>query len=148
MSRATKADQRRRTDDCRELLERGYLRHKIHAWVHQKASQHGGEYWVLQERQIDAYIGRAREEIAAEASVDRRFETGRAVSRLNSQYAKAVFKDNDSLALKIQCEIDHLLGLGQPDEAAGGSDRAARRAAAILDLANALDQSEGDDGKR
>ena len=33
MTRATRAIQQRRADDCRELLERGYSRHKIHAWV-------------------------------------------------------------------------------------------------------------------
>ena len=148
MSRATKADQRRRTDDCRELLERGYLRHKIHTWVHQKASQHGGEYWVLQERQIDEYIRRAHDEIAAEAGVDRRFETGRAVCRLNGLYAKARLRENDSLALKIQCEIDHLLNLGQSDEAAEQPDREARRAALLLELAKLIDQGEADDGQR
>jgi hypothetical protein len=148
MTRATRATQQRRADDCRELLERGYSRHKIHTWVHQKASQLGGEYWILQERQIDAYVARAHSEISAEANVDRHFEKGRALSRLNTQYAKARVDGNDSLALKIQCEIDRLLGLGQADEASEQPDREARRAALLLELAKLIDEGKGDDGQR
>ena len=148
MSRATRATQQRRVNDCRELIVQGLLRHQIHNWVQQKAAQTGGEYWALQERQIDAYIARARDEIAAEAGVDRRFETGRAVCRLNGLYAKARLRENDSLALKIQCEIDHLLNLGQSDEAAEQPDREARRAALLLELAKLIDQGEADDGQR
>lgn len=148
MTRATRATQQRRTDDCRELLERGYSRHKIHVWVQQKAAQLGGEYWVLQERQVDAYIGRAHTEIAAEGDVDRHFEKGRALSRLNSQYGKARLDGNDSLLLKIQCEIDRLLGLGQADEAGEQPDREARRAALLLELAKLIDEGKADDGQR
>lgn len=148
MTRATRATQQRRADDCRELLERGYSRHKIHAWVQQKAAQLGGEYWALQERQIDAYVARAHAEIAAEADVDRHFETGRAVIRLNTQYSKARLDGNGSLVLKIQCEIDRLLRLGQADEAGEQPDREARRAALLLELAKLIDEGKADDGQR
>lgn len=148
MTRATRAQQQRRVNDCRELIVQGLARHQIHSWVHQKATQLGGEYWVLQERQIDTYIGLAHSDITKEAGIDRRFETGRAVSRLNALYAKARLKDNDSLALKVQCEIDRLLGLGQADEFGEQPDRDVRRAAAIADLAKLIDQGKASDDQR
>jgi hypothetical protein len=147
MPRATRAQRQRRVDECRELVERGFLRHQIHAWVHQKASQPGGEHWVLQERQIDTYIQLAHAEIAKEANIDRPFEFGRAVSRLNSQYARAKMDHNNSLALKIQRELNRLLSLGPQDAASGEIDPSARREAIALEMTKMNEQDKAGDGQ-
>ena len=147
MARATRAEQQRRVDEIGELLLQGASRRKIHAWVQQKAGQPGGEHWALGERQIDTYIRRARTEIAKEANIDHHFETGRAVSRLNAQYLTARMNHNDSLALKIQREIDRLLGLGPQDGATGQPDLVARREALALELAKMNAQHKAGDGR-
>lgn len=147
MPRATQAQQQRRVAECRELVERGFLRHQIHAWVHQKASQPDGAHWLLQERQIDTYIARAHAEIVREASIDRPFEFGRAVSRLNSQHRRVVMNHNESLALKIQCELNRLLSLGPQDAASGEIDPSARREAIALEMTKMNEQDKAGDGQ-
>lgn len=147
MPRANRAQQRRRVDEIREPVVQGLNRRQIHAWVHQKASQPDGAHWLLQERQIDSYIALAHADIAREASIDRPFEFGRALSRLNSEHLRAVMNHNDSLALKIQREINRLLRLGPQDAASGEVDINARRKAIALEMAKMKQQHKADDGR-
>jgi hypothetical protein len=147
MARATRAQQQRRVDEIRELVVQGLSRRQIHAWVRQKASQPDGAHWLLQERQIDTYIRLAHAEIAKEANIDRPFENGRARIRLNSQYLQAVMNHNDSLALKIQREINRLLGLGPQGAATGEVDINARRKAIALEMAKMNQQHKAGDGR-
>jgi hypothetical protein len=115
--------------------------------VHQKASQPDGAHWLLQERQIDTYIRLAHVDIAKEANIDRPFENGLARIRLNSQYARARMDHNDSLALKIQREINRLLGLGPQDAASGEIDPSARREAIAIEMTKMNEQDKAGDGQ-
>ncbi len=147
MPRATRAQRQRRIDEMRELVVQGLSRRQIHAWVQQKASQPGGEHWVLQERQIDTFIGLAHADVARQASIDRPFEFGRALSRLNSQHLRAVMNHDDPLALKIQRELNRLLHLGPQDAATGEVDIKARRQAIAIEMAKMNQQKKAGDGR-
>lgn len=148
MARATRAQQQRRIDELTELLLQGVPRRKILEWVAQKAAQPDGELWVLSERQIDTYIAIAHKRIAELAKVDRSFETGRAVGRLNSLYIKAVASGNTSQALKVQREIDRLLALGPQDAVGEQPDPAAVCQALLLEFDKMNAQGQAADDQR
>ena len=108
MARATEAEHEQRIEQFAELILRGAQRRDLIAFAKPR--------WHLQERQIDKDIRAARERISQSAHVDRTFEIGQALRRLNLMLALALKEGNVALALKAQHEIDVLLGLGARGE--------------------------------
>jgi hypothetical protein len=116
-------------------------------WAAQQADQSGGKRWAVSERQIDSYLATARERLAQNASVDRSFETGRALGRLQLLWTKALTTGNWSLALKVQRELDILLGLSQQIAAGSETDIAQVRQTLEAELAAMIETGRFDNDK-
>ena len=56
--------------------------------------RYGAEKWDLEERQIDTYMERAREELVKSAVIDRDEQLGLALHRLNDLYSKNMHIDD------------------------------------------------------
>lgn len=119
MARATEAEHEQRIEQFAELILRGAQRRDVIAFAKPR--------WRLNDRQIDYDIAAARARIRQSAHIDREFEIGQAVRRLTLMLALALKDGSVALALKIQHELDRLLGLGPGDGAIETLDIATMR---------------------
>jgi hypothetical protein len=104
MGRSTAAEVAQRVDAIYDLLLQGVGRRGIA----QYAEQHG---WGVTARQIDTYIRRAKQLLAAQAAVDRDLELGKAVGRLELLFMKALAAEDRPEARNVLKEGIALLGL-------------------------------------
>lgn len=82
---------------------------------------------------VDAVIAEARQRITVAADYDRDEEVGKAVTRLNDLYARALRSQDVRTSLAAQRELNRLLGLYQPppESQDEGDDTSARELAAV-----------------
>lgn len=73
---------------------------------------------------VNAVVAAARRRITVAADYDRDEEVGKAVTRLNDLYARAIRNQDTRTALATQREINRLLSLYQPAEPAAEIDSA------------------------
>jgi hypothetical protein len=142
-TRATKAQHRRRIEEVEELLVRGLSRRQIHMLVSQRTAQ-GDDLWQIGTRRIDAYLALAHTEIAAHGHIDRRYEAGRAVARLDGLFASARASHDDSLALRVQHEIDRFIVPRRGEDQHEKPDAAAVRRALRVEFAKMIDAEARD----
>ena len=109
MPRATKALREQRIDAVVDLLIASGRRGNILNWI----AQHG---WGITERQADNYIALATERLGAAAHIDKTFELGRTVARLQVLFGKALAAGDLQLGLQCLRALAQLLGLNAASE--------------------------------
>jgi hypothetical protein len=117
--RPTRAEMQVRVATVATMLINGFKRHDVHAYVNEKLA----EKWdFLSERGIDRLIQRATKVIGTEATADIVLEKGKANSRLDYLYRKAVDAKLYGTALRVQRAINKMHGLEAPIKLRHGSD--------------------------
>lgn len=72
--------------------------------------------WNVQERQIENYIARAKEELKDMMSDELEYQKGLALSRYSDLYAKSLKIQDYANCRQIQKEINIMLGLNEPEK--------------------------------
>lgn len=137
MARATETEHEQRIEQIAQaIIVRAAQRSELIAWAKPR--------WHINVRQIDYDIAAARARIAQSARVDREFEIGQAVRRLNLVLVLAIKESKLAVALKAQHEINLLLGLAPHDGAIEQFDIATIRKN-LAEIATELLQRGGTD---
>ena len=106
MPKCTKAKKERRLNEVIKLMSQGFERRDIV----QYSAKNG---WGIKTRGLDKYISQANDYLKKCAIVDREYEIGRAIKRLNKLYQKATDEKNPNYgeARRILNDLCDLFGL-------------------------------------
>lgn len=107
MAKASVSEIEERVSRVYELLISGAKRADILQYATKKA-------WGVEDRQVDNYIARAKEEITRLARIDRDYALGAARARLNLLFYRALNIQDFKTALAVQKEINALEGFNAP----------------------------------
>ena len=103
--KATKAEVGNRINQVADMILQGFTRGQILQFVTEKTA------WGISERQTDYYIRKARDKFEEEAEINRRYELGRALKRLDDLYRRDMAIQDYKAALQVQKERSTLTGL-------------------------------------
>lgn len=107
--KATKAEIGNRVNQVADMILQGFTRAQILQFITEKTS------WGISERQSDYYIRKARDKFEEEAAINRRFELGRAMKRLDDLYRRDMAIQDYKAALQVHKERSTLAGLYASD---------------------------------
>lgn len=106
--KSTQAELEVRIQEMVKLVLSGLDRSAIIRYIAEKTN------WDITDRTVDKYLQSARERIAEHGALDRAYEIGKAISRLNNLYARNLQINDFKAALATQKEINALFGLYEP----------------------------------
>lgn len=103
--KATKAEINNRINTIADMILQGFTRAQILQFVTEKTD------WEISERTTDYYIRKARDKFETDAEINRRYELGRAMKRLDDLYRRNMAIQDYKAALQVQKERSTITGL-------------------------------------
>ncbi len=103
--KATKAEINNRVNQIADMILQGFTRAQILQFITEKTT------WEISERTADYYIRKARDKFETDAEINRRYELGRAMKRLDDLYRRNMAIQDYKAALSVQKERSTLTGL-------------------------------------